>query len=324
MPLTPLNLVDEFIQKIKVGIDVPNYPQHRDMNTMFLEMVTGIQKTVNGYIFTEKPKLNKENSKFLEVETIKKNSKTIEQETGKPFEMRLCITGPYTLSYMFTNRSGETFVDFANIFSEILQKNAFNNKHGRVSIIAIDEPLFGVMDDLLLDYGAQSRELLLKSWETISHTAKRLRCDSMLHLHNTANRLYLNVTSLNVIDAHIQNTVTRKELENNDKKLKASITVSNYDTLLSNVFGSNTQKKASIWSKILTGQIDPTKYLETTKTMKKRLMKTLQKYGTENVPYAGPECGLKGHPTHNCAIQCLKRVARATINQKNRSEGKHC
>ena len=45
--------------------------------------------------------------------------------------------------------------------------------------------------------------------------------------------------------------------------------------------------------------------------MKNRLKKIIETFGTEKVPYAGPECGLKGFPTYNCAIEYLKRVSEA-------------
>ena len=37
-------LVKAFIEKIKAGVDVPNYPQFRDMNEMFFTLMTGFEK----------------------------------------------------------------------------------------------------------------------------------------------------------------------------------------------------------------------------------------------------------------------------------------
>ena len=47
-------IVESFIDKILCGIDVPNYPQYRDMNEMFLEKFGGLIKTKDGYML-EKP-----------------------------------------------------------------------------------------------------------------------------------------------------------------------------------------------------------------------------------------------------------------------------
>jgi len=45
--------------------------------------------------------------------------------------------------------------------------------------------------------------------------------------------------------------------------------------------------------------------------MKNRLVKVVERFGAERVPYAGPECGLKGYPTYETAIECLRRVSSA-------------
>jgi len=39
-------------RKILAGIDVPNYPQFRDMNEMFLQIIDGIERIREGYVET--------------------------------------------------------------------------------------------------------------------------------------------------------------------------------------------------------------------------------------------------------------------------------
>jgi hypothetical protein len=39
------------------------------------------------------------------------------------------------------------------------------------------------------------------------------------------------------------------------------------------------------------------------------LNKSLRLFGEENAPYAGPECGLGGFPTYECAVQYLERIS---------------
>ncbi len=51
--------------------------------------------------------------------------------------------------------------------------------------------------------------------------------------------------------------------------------------------------------------------LEELEQIKKRLADIIGFFGENRVPYAGPECGLKGFPTYQSAIECLKRVAKA-------------
>ena len=45
-------MVESFLDKISVNIDVPNYPQFRDMNKMFLSMMNGVEKIKGGYLET--------------------------------------------------------------------------------------------------------------------------------------------------------------------------------------------------------------------------------------------------------------------------------
>jgi hypothetical protein len=34
-------------------------------------------------------------------------------------------------------------------------------------------------------------------------------------------------------------------------------------------------------------------------------------FGEEKIPYAGPECGLGGFPTYECAVKYLGRISSA-------------
>ena len=70
------------------------------------------------------------------------------------------------------------------------------------------------------------------------------------------------------------------------------------------------------WEKINEGTLDPGKFLESEKVIKKRLRKLLNKFGADKLPYAGPECGLGGFPEYNLAIKYLKRVCKAIKDVK--------
>ena len=43
-------IVDGLLDKARSDIDLPNYPQFRDMNEMFLELIAGVEKVKGGYI----------------------------------------------------------------------------------------------------------------------------------------------------------------------------------------------------------------------------------------------------------------------------------
>ena len=317
-------VVESFLDKIRVNIDVPNYPQFRDMNEMFLSMINGIEKIKAGYLETKIPSLKTDNSQIPEIGAIEQNSQMIHEKTGEPFEVRICVTGPYTFASFFPYRNEETFSRLGNIISQIIKNNLFSNKHGKTSLVSVDEPLFGLLDDPLIDFGTEGRESLRNAWENIFHQVKSKNAQTMIHLHSTANPLFWDIPSLDVIDSHVnaylnQIKKTGEMLELKDKFLKASITVNDFDKLIKRRIIADSQEKlteseineriADTWTGINHGKIDSEIFLESIDVMKNRLVKAIERFGDERVIYAGPECGLKGYPTYENALECLRRVS---------------
>jgi len=318
-------VVENFLDKIQVGIDVPNYPQFRDMNTMFLCMMDGLEKLDAGYLETATPSLKTDRSRIAEVLAIEQSSQLIQEKTGEPFEVRVCVTGPYTLASFFPYRDEGAFSRLGNVISQILDQNLFSNKHGKTSLVSVDEQLFGLVDDPLIDFGSRGRENLLSAWETIFRKVKSKNAQTMIHLHSTANPLFWYVPSLDVIDSHVDDPLiqmkkTGELLESRDKFLKASLAVNDFDTLIKKrIVADSPAKKlaesdvneriADAWTGIKHGNVDSEIFLESVDTMKSRLVKVVERFGAEMVLYAGPECGLKGYPTYESALECLRRAS---------------
>jgi 5-methyltetrahydropteroyltriglutamate--homocysteine methyltransferase len=324
-------VIANFLDKIRVGIDVPNYPQFRDMNEMFLSMIDGLEKLKEGYLETKIPSLKTDNSRIAEVLAIERNSQMIQEKTGKPFEVRVCITGPYTLASLFPYRDEGTFSRLGNVISQIVERNLFSNKHGKTSLVSVDEPLFGLVDDPHIDFGSKGRENLLNAWESIFQKVKSKNAQTMIHLHSTSNPLFWDIPSLEVIDSHVDDPLiqmkkTGELLESRDKFLKASVAVNEFDMLIKTSIVADSQEKlsesdlneriADVWTGINHGEIDSEKFLESADTMKRRLVKVVERFGAERVLYAGPECGLKGYPTYDTALECLRRVSSAVESFK--------
>jgi len=319
-------VMEGFLDKVGAGIDVPNYPQFRDMNAMFLAMMDGVERVKGGYMETKIPSVKADRSHIPEVMAIEGNSQIIYEKKGEPFEVKVCVTGPYTLSSLFLHRDNKIFSRLGNTISQIVENNVFSEKHGKVSLVAVDEPVFGLQDDPLIDYGSEGRENLRKAWESIFHKAKSKNAQTLLHLHNTADELFWEIKSLNVIDPHIDDPIyqmkkTKERLESTDKFLKASISIADFDTLIKKRIITTSRQKmtelainegiAETWKGITSRKIDPKIFLENLDIMKKRLVEIVSRFGVERVPYAGPECGPKGFPTYECALECLRRVSGA-------------
>jgi 5-methyltetrahydropteroyltriglutamate--homocysteine methyltransferase len=201
-------VLEGILDKIKVGIEVPNYPQFRDMDKMFLSMMEGIEKIEGGY-FTQIPSLKIDRNGIAEVAVIEKQSQRIMEEKGEAFEVKICITGPYTLSSLFLYRGRTIFTKLGNVISQAVENSIFNNKYGRVSLVSVDEPVFGLQDDPLIDFGSEGRENLRKGWESIFYKIKSKNADTVLHLHSTTDELFWDVDSLKVIDSHVDDPLTQ-------------------------------------------------------------------------------------------------------------------
>ncbi|UCH32508.1 MAG: hypothetical protein JSV05_03775 [Candidatus Bathyarchaeota archaeon] len=312
-------IIDAFIDKIKAGISLPAFPQFRDMNRMFLSVFGGIERIKDGYIETEGLSLKSGIERLAEVAIIAHNVKKIYARVEKPFELRICITGPYTLGSFFPYRNSQTYERLGQVLSKIVEKNIFKAKKAKVAMVAIDEPLFGLFDDPLLDQGVEDREQLLGAWEAIASKARSKNVYASIHLHCTSNDLFWRIKSLKIIESHVDDSLyelktTRQKLEENDKILKASITIADFDTLIRRKLGGpdiSSEIVADVWKEILNGTRNPEIFVEETDIMKKRLTKIVEQFGQERVTLAGPECGLRGFPNYTTAIECLRRVAQA-------------
>jgi len=321
-------VLQAFLDKLNAGIEVPNYPQFRDMNSMFLSMINGIEKIKEGYVEFEKLSLKRDkgNGVIPEVEVIRRKAKELSAELGTPLKIKICITGPYTLSSLFLYKNEETFLKLAEVLARIVEINTFSDKHCKTEIVSLDEPTFGFIDDPLLDYGSPGREKLLKAWDKIFHVAHVKDAKTCMHLHNTSDNLFWETNYLQILESHVndnlyRNKTVKKKLEEKDKFLKASICITDFDQLIrihakthstENLTQLDLNKYvAEAWKNIRSGKLDPTIFLEETETMRKRLRNVIQLFGEERVLYAGPECGLRSFPSYNCAIEYLQRTANA-------------
>jgi len=319
-------VVTSFIDKVKTDIDIPNYPQFRDMNKMFFKMINGVEQSKTGYTQTNVLSVNTEKSQIPEIVAIKKNSEKIYERIRTPYEAKICVTGPYTLSSFLAYRTSETFTNLGNVISQIIENNVFSEKYGKISLVTIDEPIFGLSDDSLVEYGSDGREHLKKAWESIFQKVVSKGAQTCLHLHSTADRLFWEIEALNIVESHVDDPLyqmkkTKEFLEATDKFLKASICVVDFDKLIrENVISACQQKLdelavnqrvAETWKRILNKQLKPEIFLEDVELMRERLIKIVDQFGAERVLYVGPECGLKGFPTYECALECLRRVSEA-------------
>lgn len=320
------------LAKIKAGIDIPNFPQFRDMIEMFLGVLDGVQRSKKGYAVIGQLKVQNDKLVIPEVEAIKRKASELYDEVGKPIELKVCITGPYTLSTVFSPEvdRGWLIEQLGHVLAEIAGANVFRSKKIGVKIVSMDEPVLGLIDDPLLDYGSITREVLLKAWEEIFSSCKARGAITCIHLHSTSNKIFWDLESLDIIESHVGDPIygstrVKSLLEEKDMFLKASIACTDFDMLIRRRLegllesGESLEEGISkVWRGIQRSEIDPVQFLESVNILINRLTKAISLFGSEIVKYAGPECGLGSFPSHECAIECLRRVSEA-VQKVNKS-----
>jgi 5-methyltetrahydropteroyltriglutamate--homocysteine methyltransferase len=299
-------IVSSFIDKINAGLDMPTYPQFRDMNEMFLSSIS------------------KRITIIPELEILRQNLSKIKDKTKlDKVPIRVCVTGPYTLGNTIEG-ANQSINDISDHLCKILEKSLFKLNSGEVKLVCIDEPVFGFLGDAKLDYGSQGREVLRKAWENIYKIVTSRGIETSIHLHNTSDKLFWDVKNLNIIESHVDDSIyqlesTKKNLEETDKFLKASIGITRFDNLIMSKVGENPEDVAKSWDNIRKKKTQPEIFLEDNTIIEKRLLKIIDHFGSERIPYAGPECGVNGFPSYDCGIEYLKRISQV-VHNKNVSD----
>ncbi len=97
-------VVKTTVDKLAAGVDIPNYPQLRDMNEMFLSLIRGVERVGGGYSTSSRLRV-KPGASIPELEALRRNASRIADIAGvDQFEVKVCLTGPYTLSTLFLRR----------------------------------------------------------------------------------------------------------------------------------------------------------------------------------------------------------------------------
>jgi len=323
-------IVGGFLAKLRMGIDVPNFPQFRDMSEMFLRLIDGVEKIKEGYRVLGRLRAKSEVSVLPEVEAIKRNISRIRDEMGRRVALKICVTGPYTLFSQLVNRTVEAVEELSEAVRQIVAANIIAHRDLEVTLMSLDEPVFGLISDPLLDRGSSGREALLKGWETVFREAKGRGIRTMMHLHNTADDLFWDTKHLDLIESHVddpfyRSKVAKQACEKSDKFVKASIAVTDFDRLIrEKILSSNksldeaslNQMVANAWTSIRRGESDPLLYLELQQVMQGRLRRIVRTFGEDRVLFTGPECGMLSFPTPECALECLRRVSKAARTKR--------
>jgi 5-methyltetrahydropteroyltriglutamate--homocysteine methyltransferase len=319
-------VVSAYADKAKAGVEVPNYPQFRDMNEMFFKLMRGIEKTGGGLLAVGSIK-PVQGASIPEVDVIRREAAKVRELSGRDkLRLRICVTGPYTLASFFGAKTPRLYRMLGHAVGGILDASLFRTRYAEVAHVCLDEPVLGFMNDPMLDFGSDGREALRAAWDDVCRKASARGVDTSMHLHNTSESLFWEVEHLDAVGSHVGDPLytsesTRQLLEEKDKYIWAALGVTQYDNLIQMHYsaegykGDMPEKIGETWTGIKKGAVDPYIFLEDQGTMEKRLAKITGFFGAERVAYASPECGLNSFPDYGVALECLRRSAAAIKKQ---------
>jgi 5-methyltetrahydropteroyltriglutamate--homocysteine methyltransferase len=273
-------------KKTFAGVEVPTYPQFRDMIRMFLDPIEKPENQESPYL------IKKESAQIVELQAVPPGCK-----------VRVCVTGPvelYLSAFGATNYT-DILYNLAKSVARFLEQARAS---GRMAVASIDEPSLGLSSAIVFE-----EDDILKALEIASEPCKGIDCE--VHLHSP---LYAEpccrVPGLGIIGvesaAHPDylKLIDRKLLEDTDTYLRAGIARTD---ILSMAAGLNDRLGINLWE-------DPVRLereimaMESAQVMEMRLEAARKSFG-DRLRAIGPDCGLGSWPSQSMASGLLSNCA---------------
>lgn len=286
---------DTLAQKIAAGVEVPTYPQFRDMIRMFMDPIEKPENQESPYL------IKKENAEILELQDIPPGCK-----------IRVCVTGPielYLSAFGATNYT-DILYNLAKSVARFLEQA---RESGILAVASLDEPSLGMSSTVIFE-----EEEILKALEIASAPCKGIDCE--VHLHSP---LYAEpcarVPGLSIIGvesaAHPDylGLIDRKLLEETDTYLRAGVARTD---ILAMAASLNDRLGINLWE-------DPARLekeifaMESVEVIKGRLEAARKSFG-DRLRAVGPDCGLGSWPSQSMAGRLLTNCAAAVISSRRR------
>jgi 5-methyltetrahydropteroyltriglutamate--homocysteine methyltransferase len=314
-PKLPIILQSAMQQKIDAGVDVPTYPQFRDMNQMFLEII-------NDESAQEEPLIvRKDRARIIELSSMEEVGAQYLKKTGKKLTIRLCVTGPIEL--YIKQFGGTAYKDVLNAFAASIDRfisNSIDNaKQFRIAVISIDEPSIGINPQIMLNDSD-----MIEALSIATKTSGLNKIDTEIHLHSPLHyKLICKVPSIGIIGVESAanpsylDLIDKKDLDDHDKFLRIGVArtdIFQMASVLNEKHNTNVWKEQALLEEITTR-------METPEIITKRLKKAYSIFGGR-IRYAGPDCGLGSWPSQELASNLLRNTCAGIKEfQKNQLKG---
>ncbi len=288
---------DVLAQKRNAGVEVPTYPQFRNMIRMFMDLLEDPELTESPYL------IKREHAKIMELEAVPPGQ-----------SVRVCVSGPIEL---YISAFGATnYTDILYTLAESVARFLAEAKgEGRMVVASIDEPSLGMSSNIVF-----SEDEICRALEIASSPCLDMDCE--VHLHSP---LYAEccarVPGINILGvesaAHPDylKLIDKKVLDETDTYIRAGIARTD---ILSMSAGLNEQYGINLWDDMIRLEREVLN-MESPLVMEKRLEKAYTQFGGR-LRATGPDCGLGSWPSQDMAGKILANCADAVRSflKKNR------
>ncbi|MDD4580633.1 MAG: methionine synthase [Methanothrix sp.] len=284
-----LDLVrDVLAQKRRAGVQIPTYPQFRDMIRMFMDEIENPDNAESPYL------IKRENAKIMELDAV---------SAGQ--DVRVCVTGPVEL---YVSVFGATrYTDILNYLAESVARFlAEARAEKKMSVASLDEPSLGLNSNIIF-----SDDEIQQALQIASAPCRGMDCE--IHLHSP---LYAEVSArvagINIVGIESAShpdylqLIDRRVLEETDSYLRAGIARTD---ILSLSAGLNEMLGTNLWDDIPRLEREIFK-AESPEIMRKRLDRAYLQFG-DRLRATGPDCGLGSWPSQEMAGRLLANCAAA-------------
>ncbi len=284
-----LQLVGQVLaEKIRAGVEIPTYPQLRDMIRMFMDPIQDPEMTESPFL------IKRDEAKILELEAVPAGQK-----------VRVCVTGPVELYISAFGATGYTDILYtlAESISRFLD---YARQEGKMAVASLDEPSLGLNSNIIF-----SEDEIREALEIASRPCRGMHCE--MHLHSPLYAgLCARVSGIDILGvesaAHPDylKLVQRDVLEDTGTYLRAGIARTDILALsarLNDKYGLNLWEDLPRLEREILAQESPL-------VMKKRLDEAYSQFG-ERLIATGPDCGLGSWPSQELAGNILRNCSAA-------------
>jgi len=284
-----LQLVGQVLaEKIHAGVEIPTYPQLRDMIRMFMDPIKDPKMTESPFL------IRREEAKIMELEAVPPGQK-----------VRVCVTGPVELYISAFGATGYT--DILYTLAESVSRFLEGAKEeGKMAIASLDEPSLGLNSNIIF-----SEEEIQEALEIASRPCQGMHCE--VHLHSPLYaELCAHVSGIDILGvesaAHPDylKLIEREVLEDTGTYLRAGIARTDIFSLSAQL---NDRYKVNLWEDLPRLEREITS-LESPLIMKSRLDQAYAQFGDRLIA-TGPDCGLGPWPSQELAGSILGNCAAA-------------